>query len=107
MKFFAKYGKPEQLKPTKAKTPKQQIKINIAKQRRLLNGEAVLGIKGKPIRSWFYGGTFGPKLGIYGLFGEEKIRCENGTEQALLNDFEAALDAGEFDTYISKVASKR
>ena len=107
MKFFSKYGKPQQLKPSKAKTPKQQIKNNIARQRMLLNGQVVLGVKGKPIRSWFYGGTFGPKLGIYGLFGEEKIRCESGKEMELLNDFEAALDAGEFDTYISKVASKR
>jgi hypothetical protein len=103
MSFFVKYGQPKAIKSSKSATPKSQLKINIDKQRRLLSGETVKGVKGNEIRSWFSGGTFAPKLGIYGLFGDKKIECKEGGELEMLSDFEKALEAGEFDSYIAQI----
>ena len=107
MSFFKKYGQPKAIKASKSMTPKELLKSNIGKQKRLLAGEKVLGQKGNLIRSWFGKGTFNPKVGIYGLFGDDKFACAVGKEKEMLDDFENAFDAGEFDDFIKKVALKK
>lgn len=107
MSFFKKYGKPQTIKASKSMTPKELLKSNIAKQKKLLAGEKVAGQKGNLIKSWFGRGTFNPKVGIYGLFGSSKYACGVGKEKEMLEDFELAFDAGEFDEYINQVASKK
>lgn len=107
MSFFKKYGKPQAIKVSKSMTPKELLKSNIGKQKRLLAGEQVLGQKGNLIKSWFSKGTFNPKVGIYGLFGEDKYACGAGKEKEMLEDFEKGFDSGEFDDFIKKVAMKK
>ena len=106
MSFFKKYGKPQAIKSSKSMTPKELLKSNIGKQKRLLAGEQVVGQKGKSIKSWFGKGTFNPKVGIYGLFGDDKYACAAGKEKEMLDDFENAFDANEFDDYIKAIAQK-
>ena len=87
-------------------TQKELLKSNIVKQKKLLAGEEIKGQKGNMIKSWFNKETFNPKVGVHGLFGEAKYTCAKGNESQMLNDFEKALDAGEFDEYIKKIKIK-
>jgi translation initiation factor 6 (eIF-6) len=50
---------------------------------------------------------FSPKIGIYSLFTDQVIACTEGKQQEMLSDFETALRAGEFDSYLAKVDAKR
>jgi hypothetical protein len=50
---------------------------------------------------------FSPKIGIYSLFTDQVIACKDGEQQQMLLDFETALRAGEFDSYLAKVDAKR
>jgi hypothetical protein len=50
---------------------------------------------------------FSPKIGIYSLFNDESIAYKEGEQQQMLLDFEEALRAGEFDSYLSAVDAKR
>ena len=107
MSFFAKYGKPKAVKPSKGIGAKEMLKINIDKQERLLKGEVVNGVKGNPIRSWFKRGKFNPTVGIYGLFGSLGFLYKEGAELEMLKDFEAAFVDGEFDEYINNISLKK
>ena len=107
MSFFKKYGKPQSIKSSKSMTPKELLKSNIGKQRQLLAGEKIVSQKGKEIRSWFGRGVFSPRVGLYALFGESKYACVSGKEQEMLDDFEVAFDAGEFDEYIKSIGDKK
>ncbi len=109
MTFFTKYGQPVAGKTTKKLSTKDLLLSNIEKQRKLLTGQEVKGNKGKPIRSWFAGFYFNPKIGIYSLFEGKNISCSDKTDERLqmLNDFAKAVEAGEFDNFINAINGKR
>ena len=108
MSFFQKYGKPAAIKKAgKALSTKDLLKVNIGKQKKIIAGEQVLGAKKAPIKSWFAGGKFNPKVGIYSLFGDLGYTCEEGKEAEMLKEFEKGFSAGEFDNFISGIAKKR
>ncbi len=107
MSWFTEFGPPSIIKPSRKLTPKARLKSNIEKQRNLLAGRSVLGAKGKPIRSWFRAGRFSPQLGIHGVFGQEKgYAYREGQELEILQKFESALNAGEFDSLLDDLAKK-
>jgi hypothetical protein len=108
MKFFEKYGNPTSVRrSSKPMTTMDKLLHSIPNQRKLLMGHAVLNAAKKPIRSWFNDSMFSPKVGVYSLFPEQVIACTDGEQQQMLSDFETALRAGEFDSYLAKVDAKR
>ena len=107
MSFFQKYGKPQKIRATKGDSLTDLLSQSIAKQKRLLSGERIVGQKGKEIKSWFDKGLFNPKVGVYGLFGDSKYVCDKGREGEMLADFEGAFKSGEFDSYIKQLELKR
>jgi hypothetical protein len=108
MKFFEKYGAPTAIRRgSKPMTSKDMLLHGIPNQRKLLLGQTVLNTAKKPIRSWFNDSMFSPKVGIYSLFNEHSIPCTEGEQQQMLSDFETALRAGEFDSYLATVDAKR
>jgi hypothetical protein len=70
-------------------------------------GQTVLNKAKTPIRRWFNDSMFSPKIGIYSLFNDKSIAYKEGEQQQMLLDFEEALRAGEFDSYLSAVDAKR
>jgi hypothetical protein len=107
MGFFDTYGKPEEIKADKKLTTQEMLEHDINQQERLLNGEEILNLKKKPIRSWFRDGRFVPSIGIWGLFEGKAIPWTKGTEKAMLASFKKSFKAGEFDSYIKIVDKKR
>jgi hypothetical protein len=108
MSFYEKYGKPQVFKASKSLTAKDVLLAAVAKQHRILAGEAVLSAqKRTPIRSWFRNGFFKPTLGVYSLFGEGSYVCKAGEELAMLNEFETSVRKGYFDDLISAIERKR
>jgi hypothetical protein len=108
MKFFEKYGNPTSIRRgSKPMTSKDMLLHSIPNQRKLLMGQTVLNAAKNPIRSWFNDSMFSPKIGIYSLFTDQVIACTEGEQQQMLLDFETALRAGEFDSYVAKVDAKR
>ena len=107
MGFFDTYGKPEEIKADKRLTTEEMLEHDIDQQERLLNGEAILNLKKKPIRSWFRDGRFVPSIGIWGLFEGKAIPWKKGTEKAMLEAFKKSYQAGDFASYIKAVDKKR
>ena len=107
MGFFDTYGKPSNIKADKKQTTEEMLEHDIEQQEKLLNGETVLNLKGKSIRSWFRDGRFVPSVGIFGLFEGQAIAWKKGTEKAMLDSFKKSFKAGEFATYIKVVDKKR
>jgi hypothetical protein len=107
MGFFDTYGKPSTIKADKKQTTEQMLEHDIEQQEKLLNGEKLLNLKGKPIRSWFRDGRFVPSIGIFGLFDGQAISWKKGTEKAMLDSFKKSFEAGEFDSYIKIIDKKR
>jgi hypothetical protein len=106
MGFFDTW-KIEPIKAGKSMDTKALLYENISKQEKLLAGEKVTGVKGKPIRSWFKGGRFNPSVAIYSLFDGQTAKVEPGKEAECLAAFKQALIDGELDKYIALVAKKR
>ena len=108
MSFIQSDGGLKEVKSSKKKDAKDLLSISIEKQRRLVNGEKVLGAKkDSQIRSWFKNGFFAPTIGINKLFGTLAIECKSGAEGKMLDDFEKAFKGGEFDKEISAIQSKK
>ena len=107
MGFFDTYGKPEEIKADKRLTTEEMLEHDIDQQERLLNGEEILNLKKKPIRSWFRDGRFVPSVGIWGLFEGKAIPWKKGTEKDMLASFKKSFMAGDFDSYIKVVDKKR
>jgi hypothetical protein len=108
MSFYEKYGKPQVFKTSKSLTPKEVLLAAVAKQHRILAGEAVLSAQKKtPIRSWFRYGYFKPTVGVYALFGEASYECKPGEESAMLTEFELSVRKGVFDDLLRDIGSKR
>jgi hypothetical protein len=108
MSFFEKYGKPQVFKSSKSLTPKDVLLAAVAKQHRILAGEAVLSAQKKaPIRSWFRYGFFKPTVGVYALFGEASYACKPGEESAMLTAFKAGVRKGEFNEQLREIGAKR
>ena len=107
MWFFDTYGKPDAIKADKKLTTEEMLEQDIQQQEKLLNGEVVLNLKGKTIRSWFRDGRFVPSIGIFGLFDGKAIPWKKGTEKAMLDSFKSSFKAGEFASYIKVVDKKR
>ena len=106
MGFFDTW-KIENVKAGKSMTTKDLLYENIAKQEKLLAGQSVTGVKGKPIRSWFKGGRFNPSVAIYSLFDGKTIKVDPGKESECLAAFKQALIDGELDKHIAEIAKKR
>jgi len=107
MGFFDTYGEPEEIKADKRLTTTEMLEHDIDQQERLLNGEEILNLKKKPIRSWFRDGRFVPSVGIWGLFEGKAIPWKKGTEKDMLASFKKSFMAGDFDSYIKVVDKKR
>jgi hypothetical protein len=108
MSFIQQYGGLKEIKSSKKRDSKDLLKIAIEKQKKLAKGESVFGAKkGTQIRSWFKNGLFAPTIGINKLFGTQAIECKSGSELKMLEDFEKAFNAGEFDKEISAIQSKK
>lgn len=107
MGFFDTYGKPEEIKADKRLTTEEMLEHDIDQQERLLNGEEILNLKKKPIRSWFRDGRFVPSVGIWGLFEGKAIPWKKGTEKDMLASFKKSFKAGDFNSYIKVVDKKR
>jgi hypothetical protein len=108
MSFIQSYGGLKEIKSSKKKDAKDLLSISIEKQRRLVNGEKVVGAKKDTvIRSWFKNGLFAPSIGINKLFGNLAIECKSGSESKMLDDFEKAFKAGEFDKEITAIQTKK
>ena len=108
MSFIQQYGGLKEIKSSKKKDAKDLLSVSIEKQRRLVNGEKVLGAKKDTlIRSWFKNGLFAPAIGINKLFGTQVLEYTNGTEGKVLDDFEKAFKSGEFDKEITAIQSKK
>jgi len=108
MGFFDTYGTPQAVaKSSKPETVLQALLRGCEQQRLLLSGKAVANKSKQPIRSWFNDGRFSPKAGLFNLFDKASIPVPAGKEAEMLASFEAALHAGEMDTYIRAVEVKK
>lgn len=107
MGFFDKYGTPADIKPNKKLDAKEMLVSSIKDQTALLNGEEVKNAKDDPIRSWFRDGRFMPTIGNFGLFDGKALKFTKGSEKAMLDEFQKAFEAGEFDKMIVEVEKKR
>jgi len=108
MSFIQQYGGLKEVKSSKKRNAKDLLAIAIEKQKRLANGEKVVGAKkDSQIRSWFKNGFFSPTIGINKLFGSMAVECKIGNEAKMLNDFEKAFNAGEFDDAINAIQNKK
>ena len=107
MGFFDEFGTPSDIKPNKKLGTKEMLTNGIKDQLALLNGEEVLNNKGELIRSWFRDGRFMPTVGIFGLFDGKALSFKKGGEIAMLEKFQKAFEAGEFDKMVSAVDKKR
>jgi hypothetical protein len=107
MGFFNEFGTPSDIKPNKKLGTKEMLTNGIKDQLALLNGEEVLNNKGELIRSWFRDGRFMPTVGIFGLFDGKALSFKKGGEIAMLEKFQKAFEAGEFDKMVSAVDKKR
>lgn len=107
MGFFDKYGTPSDIKPNKKLDAKEMLVNGIKDQTDLLNGKEVLNPKGEVIRSWFRDGRFMPTIGNFGLFDGKALKFAKGNETAMLEEFNKAFEAGEFDKMIASVEKKR
>ena len=107
MGFFDEFGTPSDIKPNKKLGTKEMLTNGIKDQLALLNGEEVLNNKGELIRSWFRDGRFMPTVGIFGLFDGKALSFKKGGEIAMLEKFQKAFEAGEFDKMVSFVDKKR
>ncbi|QWD78491.1 hypothetical protein [Polynucleobacter sp. MWH-Svant-W18] len=107
MGFFDEFGTPSDIKPNKKLGTKEMLTNGIKDQLALLNGEEVLNNKGELIRSWFRDGRFMPTVGIFGLFDGKALSFKKGGEIAMLEKFQKAFEAGEFDKMVSVVDKKR
>ena len=107
MGFFDIYGTPSSAgTSSKSKTAKELIKDALNAQRKLLAGKPVYNGKSK-VKSWFNGEKFSPKAGQFTLFDKKSVNVGNADSAKVLDDFEKALDAGEFDQFIRGVEAKR
>lgn len=108
MSFISQYGGLKEVKTSKRKDSKELLSVAIEKQKKLLSGEKVFGAKkGSQIRSWFKNGFFAPTIGINKLFGSQAIECNIGAEKKMLDDFDKAFKAGEFDKEINAIQNKK
>jgi len=107
MGFFDTYGTPKSTTSTsKTKTTLELLKNSIAIQRGVINGKPVT--KGKyKVKSWFANNKFTPKVGQFNLFDDKWISIGSSDHNTMLTDFENALYAGEFDSYIKDVERRK
>lgn len=107
MGFFEKFGQPQKIKSSGKQNVKQLLAKNIVDQLALLDGETVIGTKGKSIRSWFNKGKFSPTIGAFGVFDGKVLPVKSGQEKDMLLGFKEAFENGEFDSLITSLEAKR